>query len=516
VAGALPTDTTRWIEGGLYNSDLNNFGPSIGVAWAPGGDGKTSVRANYRIAYDRINTFVLSSSVFQNLPGIVDGIENQTFGQAGGRLRDLQLLQPPTRSPSELAQPAAFSTRNITVVDPNFETPTTHQWSLSLQRQVMRNTVVELNYIGRRAHNLFGAYNANQIEVFRNGFATEAQRVKAGGDSAVINQLLSVDPRRQAGETGSAAFRRLYPTELTNNALGTIVTDLSRRLVGGRPLPEASGVGKHYFLAFPQFAGGLNVIDSNDFSTYHAFQVQIERRLSAGLSFQAGYTLAKSLDTRSFDPAFTVVSAGGAQSAGSTPSQIYDRRGNYALSDFDRTHAFQTYWLYELPFGRNSTGALKRLIGGWQVAGFGTIAGGRPFSVYSGFTSFNSVVQSFANCNGCTRQTGTTFDGPGGVKWYLNDADIARFSSPGLGEQGNTGRNYLRGPGSVSFDASILKRTAIDERWNLEIRADMTNFTNTPTFGFPTATTASAIFGRIRDTVISGSRKIQLGAKINF
>lgn len=522
TAGALPTDTTRWVDGKLYDSDINNFGPSIGMAWAPGSDGKTSVRANYRIAYDRINTFVLSSSVFQNLPGIVDGVEDQSFGQAGGRLRNLPALEPPSRRPSELAQPAPFSTRNITAVDPDFETPTTHQWSLSLQRQVMRNTVVEMNYIGRRGHNLFGAYNANQIEVFRNGFAAEARRVQTGGDSPVINQLLSVDPRRQAAETGSAAFRRLYVTELNNNALGTIVTDLSRRLVGGRPLPEASGVGKHYFLAFPQFAGAMNVIDSNDFSTYHALQLQIERRLSAGLTFQAGYTFAKSLDTRSFDPAFTVVGSGGVQSAGSTPADIFNRRGNYALSDFDRTHSFQTYWLYELPFGRgkrfggSAPAVLDRIVGGWQISGFGTIAGGRPFSVYSGFTTFNSVVQSFANCNGCSRQTGSVFDGPGGVKWYLNDAEIGQFSSPGLGAQGNTGRNFLRGPGSVGFDASILKRTAINERWNVEIRADMTNFTNTPVFGFPTASTASTLFGRIRDSVISGSRKIQLGAKINF
>ena len=522
TAGARPTDTAKWVEGSLYNSDRNNWAPSIGLAWAPGQDGKTSVRANYRIAYDRINTFVLSSSVFQNLPGIVDGVEDQAFGQAGGRLRDLRPLNPPSRRPSELAQPAPFSTRNITVVDPNFETPTTHQWSLSFQREIMRSTVLELNYIGRRAHNLFGAYNSNQLEVFRNGFAAEANLVKAGGDSPVINQLLSIDPRRQATETGSQAFRRLYPTELANNSLGTIVTDLSRRTVGGRPLPEASGVGKHYFLAFPQFAGAMNIIDSNDFSTYHALQFQVERRLSAGLSFQAGYTFSKSLDTRSFDPAFTVVSSGGVQSAGSTPSEIYDRRGNYALSDFDRTHVFQTYWLYELPFGRgkrfgsSASGITERIIGGWQVAGFGTISAGRPFSVYSGFTTFHTVVQSFANCNGCTRDIGDVFDGPGGVKWYLSQDEIAKFSNPGLGEQGNSGRNFLRGPGSVGFDLSLLKRTAITETTNMEIRADMTNFTNTPTFGFPTATTTSTIFGRIRDTVLSGSRKIQLGVKFNF
>ena len=66
------------------------------------------------------------------------------------------------------------------------------------------------------------------------------------------------------------------------------------------------------------------------------------------------------------------------------------------------------------------------------------------------------------------------------------------------------------------MDTSFLKRVALTERFKMEIRADMTNLTNTPTFGFPTANVASTTFGRIRDTVISGSRKIQLGAKFIF
>lgn len=520
VVGGIPTDTLRWVSGSLYRSDKNNLGPSIGVVWSPGSDNKTSIRANYRIAYDRINTFVLSSSVFQNLPGIVIGTNDQTFGQTGGRLRNLQELQPPGRKPSELAQPVPFSASAITLVDPNFETPTTHQWSFSVQRELMRNTLVEFNYLGRRAHNLFGAYNANQVDVYRNGFADAARLVKGGGDSALINQLMA--PRANAGETGSQAFRRLYATDLANNNLGSIAGDISRRTIGGRPQVEAAGSSKYFLIPYPQFAGGLNTIDSNDFSTYHALQLQIERRFSSGLSFQAGYTFSKSLDTRSYDPAFTVVSGANNQSASSTPSNIYNRRDNYALSDFDQTHVFQTYWLYELPFGRgrrfgsNASPLMDRVIGGWQVAGFGTIRAGRPFSVYSGFYNYNNVVHAFANCNGCTGDIGDVIDSTGGVKWYLAPDELAKFSAPGLGEQGNTGRNFLRGPGSVGFDLSILKRTAITERWNVEIRADMTNFTNTPTFGFPTATYSSTIFGRIRDTVISGSRKIQLGAKINF
>lgn len=522
VAGAAPSTTLKWVPGDLYRNDLNNFGPSIGFAWDPFATGKTSVRGNYRIAYDRINTFLFSSAVFQNLPGIVDGFENQTFGQSGGRLQNLPVLDPPNRKPSDFAQPAAFSTRNINVADPNFETPTTHQWSFNIQREIMRNTVFEVSYIGRRAHNLFGAYNANQTQIRTNGFLDATRIVNAGGESPLINQIMSVDTRRQAAETGSQAFRRIYPTELRNSSVGAIAQDLSRRIVGGRGQVEAAGLSPYFFVAYPQFATMLNVIDSNDWSTYNALQMQLERRLSSGLSWQFSYTFAKSLDTRSFDPAFTTVGTSNAQSAGSTPFDIGNRRLNYGLSDFDRRHVVQTYWLYELPFGKgrkyasSASGFTDRLVGGWQVAGFATFQSGRPFSTYSGAFSFNNVVQSFANCNGCDADMGRAEDGPGGVVWFFTQEQIAKFSQPTMGELGNTGRNAFRGPGGYQIDASFLKRTALTERFNLEIRADMLNLTNTPTFGLPTATQTSTIFGRIRDTVSSFSRKIQIGAKINF
>jgi hypothetical protein len=111
---------------------------------------------------------------------------------------------------------------------------------------------------------------------------------------------------------------------------------------------------------------------------------------------------------------------------------------------------------------------------------------------------------------------GKVEDGPGGVKWFLTEAQIAKFTMPAMGELGNTGRNFLRGPGGWGVDASFLKRTLITEKTNLEVRADVTNLFNHPIFGFPTATLSSTLFGRIRDTVVSGSRKIQLGAKFNF
>ena len=521
TAGAAPSTTLRWEPGALYQNDMNNFAPSLGFAWDPFGTGKTSVRGNYRMAFDRINTFVLSSSIFQNLPGIVQGASTQP-GLTGGLLTAVQPLAPPTTDPSTFAQPPAFSVNNITVADPAFETPQTHQFSFGIQREIAKSTVLDVTYIGRRGHNLFGAYNANQVITQANGFLDGVRAVAGGGSSAVIDRLLTPDPRRTAAETGSQALRRLYQAELRNNAVGSIANDLGRRTVSGQPLAQAAGLGANYFFPFPQFAGGLTVLDSNDFSTYHALQAQIQRRMTNGLEIQLSYTLSKSLDTRSFDPAFTLAASGTGQSASSSPFDINNRRYNYALSDFDRTHAIQSYWIYELPFGRgkkfgeNAGALLHRVIGGWQVAGFLTISGGRPFTVFSGNNTAFNTVSSTADCSNCSSAMGAVRE-EGGLKWYFSPEERARFSSTtALGTVGTTGRNVFRGPGAFNMDMSLNKRITVTETKFLEVRADVTNFTNTPTFGFPTTTITSTTFGRIRDTVLSGSRKIQLGAKFTF
>jgi hypothetical protein len=521
VAGAAPSNTLKWQSADkLWNDDWNNFGPSVGFAWDPFGTGKTSIRGNYRLAYDRMPTFTISSAVLPNMPGSTLGVVDNAQGQAGVRLSDLKPITP-TRAPADLQQPIPFSNNNNTVVDPRLETPQTNMWSFGIQREIFNRTVLEVNYIGRRAHNLLGAYNVNQAEIRRNGFIDAFKVVQAGGDSPLMNQIFLADSRRGANETGSQLVRRLFPSQLSLNSVAAVASSAATRAQGTTNLTDASGLGPYFFYRYPQFSGGLTVVDSNDFSTYNGLQVMLDRRFRSGATVQVNYTLSKSLDTRSFDPVFTLAASGNSQSAGSSPFDIENRRLNYALSDFDRTHNLGANFVLELPFGRgkrfggNANAFWNRIIGGWQMAGLLNYSSGRPFSVFGGTNSFSNQVQSFANCNGCSRTDGEVHE-EGGIVWYLYPNERAKFSVPGVGELGNTGRNFLRGPSFYNLDASFSKRTVLTERLSLELRADFSNLTNTPSFGAPTATVTSTIFGRIRNTVVSSSRQTMLGAKLTF
>jgi hypothetical protein len=514
------------IEGRIFDNDYNNLGPSIGFAWDPFKSGKTAIRANFRVNYDRFPTFLFGSSIFQSAPGNNIGVFNSSFGQSGGLLRSGLPSLTPTTTPNALRQPPAFGTGSITVVDSDLRFPEVYSWYAGFQRELWKGNVLEVNYIGKRGVHLLGGYDANQVNIFARDprfnttFLDEFNRIRSDStyNSPFINALYTGDPNNNAG---TATFRSTNSTNIALGAVAAAALSVSQRSSAGQQMIAVNGFSPFLFQKFPQFTGALNVIDSNDFSMYNGLEIILRRAVKNGLGYQISYTLSKSKDTRSFDPTFTVVARGSAQSASSTPFDINRRFQNWAWSDFDRRHVWQGYVIYELPFGRGKTFAsdvprlIDYLIGGWQVSAILNYASGRPFTVYSGVSTFSNAVQSTADCNGCSRKMGRLIQ-ENGTNYWFSSQQRSLFSVPQPGSIGNTGRNFFIGPRRFDFDVSISKKFAITERISFDIRADMKNFFNVPSFGLPTAVANSTVFGRIRDSVVNNARRIQLAAKLSF
>ncbi|HEX3183633.1 MAG TPA: carboxypeptidase regulatory-like domain-containing protein [Pyrinomonadaceae bacterium] len=548
AVGEPATNAFKFGEGKLYDDSLYLFAPTAGIAWDPTGDGKSSIRANYRLAYDRTNTFLFSSFIFQSAPGLTRAVTDNTFGQNGGLLRQgVPTLNSDDVTPLQFRQPPAFSTNSLNVVDPELSNPKTHQFSVSYQREIGWKNVLEVNYIGRIGRDLYGGYDVNQADIRKNGFLADFEQLRTTGNSPRINQLLAghsgLTLVNGVRETGSQFLLRQSlagPVRLANGTTTTnlvtagavaqaafIIAQSTQGSFAAQPgvmTLIANGFSPFFFQPYPQFTGAVNVIDNNDRSRYNALEIQVSRRATKGLAFQASYTLAKSEDTRSFDPAFTLITRGGTgQSAANTPFDINDRDLNYAPSDFDRRHAFQGYALYDLPFGKGrAIGAgwgrtADALLGGFNIAGVIRYYSGRPFTVFSGSNTLSQVVFTPASCDGCSPNLGSMVL-ENGRNVFFSPEQRAKFFVPAAGEPSNVGRNFFRGPNFFNLDMTVSKRFRFSETQDLEIRVEAQNVTNTPSFAVPDANLilTSGSFGQVLGNTTSTSRKVQFAAKYNF
>ncbi len=536
TTGASPSNALRWEEGKLYENDWDNFSPSVGFAWDPFSDGKTSIRANYRLSQDRFPSQVFANFVYQSAPGNTFQYTATGIGSQNRLIRDGIPPIPPIASPDALRQPPAFSTASIVTLDPDIQFPESHAWFAGIQREIWGGHVLEVNYIGRRGVHLFGAYDRNQVNINASDprcpgetFLTAFNEARGGSNDVCLINYLFTGADNAAGTVTFKAIPAVATTMgagTTGGSVANAAIAVSQHTTGGQQtIGRAAFFNNPFFLQpYPQFTGALNVLETNDLSRYNGLEFILKRRFRDGLSFQLAYTYSVSKDTRSFDPTFATANRGAAQSASSTPFDIYGGRDlNYAWSDFDRRHAIQSYAVWEIPVGRgrsfggNMSRALDYVVGGWQISGLVNIASGRPYTFYSGRNTVSNAVQSTVNCNGCPRNLGS-YTEPNGIPVWFTQEQIAQLSQPNPGELGNTGRNYFIGPRQTDIDASLGKKFRFSERFSFDLRVDAKNLMNIKTFGLSDAAmtyTASTV-GQINNTVLSFSRRVQFSGKFNF
>jgi hypothetical protein len=499
--------TGRWFE-----NDFNNFAPRVGLAWDPRGNGKTAVRAGYGIFYERMVggvTAILDS----NTPGFV--LNAQTFpnSAAGSDLRVSDGIPLPAQPAAPDLRPPVTRGPNIAVINPRLRTGYVQQYSLTVQRELFRNTVIEAGLVGNRGVKLFMYVNPNQPRVHEDFLAAfrEIQAFQARG-APVPNSNALV---RLSG-SANAAVAALNASTISEGSLMMAADIVDRTNYSGY---AAAGLSDFYLRNFPQF----NVVfwGTNDGrSHYDSLQVSL-RRQSGALKFVANYTWSKTLDL--------VSSQGGDMSR---PIDSFNLRLNRGRSDIDRAHVFNGSFLYTLPLGKaRRIGSawprwLDSMAGGWDVGVLGLWESGQVFPVLSGRRTAGDLGQSFANYSQ-DRNIGRVDRRGNGVYWFSPE-EIRQFSLPAAGEIGTAGRNVFRGPRHFDVDASLVKRFRITERQSLGMRAEFYNVFNNPNFAVPGVSLATpASFGRISATAsggpgipvggtAGGPRTVQIGLRYEF
>lgn len=247
---------------------------------------------------------------------------------------------------------------------------------------------------------------------------------------------------------------------------------------------------------FPTFAS-VRDQSSQGNSTYHAFQLSLNKRLSKGFTVLSNYTWSKLLDDASSD--------------GDDPANPFNIRNEKGPSDFDITHRFVTSFIWELPRLAGRGRFVRHVLGGWETNGITTLESGRWFSVVSGRDNSGSGV------NGDRADlVGNPFLDTGRprgqlVLEYFNKAAFAQ-NAPGT--FGNSGRNILRGPGRANVDFGVIKNIAVSESNRIQFRAEVFNLFNRVNLGDPNANQSSGTFARI--TSAGSPRVIQLALKYFF
>ena len=101
---------------------------------------------------------------------------------------------------------------------------------------------------------------------------------------------------------------------------------------------------------------------------------------------------------------------------------------------------------------------------------------------------------------------------PGTARYFTGN-----FSVPTADQlQGNTGRNAFYGPGVAEGDVSLFKNVALTERYNMELRAEVFNVTNTPQFTNPDSNIQDGNFGQVTATRQASERQMQMAVRFTF
>ena len=265
-------------------------------------------------------------------------------------------------------------------------------------------------------------------------------------------------------------------TSITLSYIGSVGANLWSNQIANGINPAT---GKRPFTGFSTFT--YNRTQSS--SAFNAMEVGLHRSMRTGLLIATNYQLSHAINDGS---------TGGAEAI--APQNQSCLRCERASGQFDMRHYFTSSAIWQLPIGRGHSflghagSALDAVIGGWQIAGVGSVRSGLPLNV----TLTRSATALPDQINNNQRP-----DLVPGVSIYPSHQtpsqwlNPAAFAVPADGTWGNAGRDIARAPGHWQMDIALQKRIPLWERLNTSFRAEAFNVFNVAQYGNPVVALSS-------------------------
>ena len=364
------------------------FAPRFGFAYSI--DPKTVIRGGYGVFFDSSETREMDNSGDQ-YPFL---IRTSLTSYADNSLKSTNQLFTPLTAVAPVSAAANGGAFTAVILSEYPQNPYIQQWTLSLQRQLARNTTLEINYIGNKGTHLLERFNVDQ-------------------PGALPSQDVTACNANPADTTHDCPYTMRLP--------------------------------------LPNFTSSNGFLDSKwiGYSNYNSGNVKLEHRSEDGVALLV-YTWAKSMDSKS-------AAAGiGATNSFAGPMDSADPHRDYARSDFNVGQRFVASYAYRLPFGRGKKYRWKRqrstdaAIGGWELTGIATFQQGFPFSVLA--TDLDGLLGTPNQRANVTGNPNAGFR-KSTSEWFNTSA----FSQPLAGTFGNSGRNILTEPGISNWDMGLVK-----------------------------------------------------------
>ena len=470
--------------------DHDASGPRFGFAYRV--NDKTAVRGGYGIYYSGISFSqfqgdpVMGYTSNPTVPNISNG-QNPAFlfdngfpatnaACPGGLSTSPCILQPPFIDPTiaNNGSPLAVAKNGLTL-------PRYQNWSLTFERELARNMVLDVSYIANRGSRLTAPWQAMGVDANMN-------------DPSVL-------------------------------ALGTNVLNSSCNLTdhpngicqGGVPLPYDSFNGNvaQALRKYPQYQNIVWRDVPLGSSVYNALEVVLEQRVTRGLQFRVGYTYSKLHN----DGSETGQSGDGRNAHIQNPACTH--KCEWGLSDDDTPNVFLVGYSWEIPGAKHFKGAAGTLLGGWNLAGVLRYESGRPLNITMDNGAFGGLL--FNPQRRPDRANGTSAIAKRVGSFYnplrQNYFNTSAWTDPGANPFGNAPRadGTARGFPTYNEDMSVFKTFALTEQLRMRFDAEFGNIFNRTDFCNPSTfwTPGAATFGSI-GTQCNYPRSVQFGLKLTY